>query len=62
MYPQPNEIVTVEDGDGILHEMVIKSVDTSKDTVTGEVAAWPGGKERGKIVETVTVPLMSIVS
>lgn len=56
MKPNPNDIITVESDDGILHEMLVKSVDQNNRTVTGEVANWPGGKDRGKVVETITVP------
>lgn len=52
----PNDVITVESEDGILHEMVVKSQDLAAKTITGEVANWPGGKERGKVVETITVP------
>jgi hypothetical protein len=55
------DIITVESDDGVLHEMVVQSVNQDNRTVTGEVATWPGGKERGKIVETVTVPDHAIV-
>lgn len=52
----PNDVITVESEDGILHEMIVKSQDLAAKTITGEVANCPGGKERGKVVETITVP------
>lgn len=52
-----NDIITVESEDGILHEMIVKSV-------TGEVAHWKTSllhhQDDRKIVRTVTVPEHSI--
>ena len=45
-----NDIIVVEDDSGILHEMIVKSVDNNNRTVTGEVAFWKTS------VRTITVP------
>ena len=39
-----NDIITIESQDGILYEMIVKSVDAVKKTVTGEVAWWKSSK------------------
>lgn len=60
MQTKPGDIITVESEDGILHEMIVKSVDQSSRTVTGEVAYWKTDLHHAandkKIVQTVTVP------
>lgn len=66
MKPKPNDIITVESEDGILHEMLVKSVDQNNRTVTGEVAHWKEDRrarfsnspdlEPQRIVKTITVP------
>ena len=56
-----NDIITIESEDGILYEMIVKSVDAVKKTVTGEVAWWKSSGGSEKIVNTVTVPEHSIV-
>lgn len=56
-----NDIITIESQDGILYEMIVKSVDAVKKTVTGEVAWWKSSKGNEKIVSTITVPEHSIV-
>jgi len=57
---KPNDVITVESEDGILHEMIVKSVDNNNRTVTGEVAHWKTSllhhQDDRKIVRTVTVP------
>lgn len=59
-----NDIITVESEDGILYEMIVKSVDQNNRTVTGEVAHWKTSllhhQDDRKIVRTVTVPEHSI--
>lgn len=67
---KPNDIITVESEDGILHEMIVKSVNQNASTVTGEVAHWKEDRRSRfsnapdlkptKIVTTVTVPDHSI--
>ncbi len=60
MKPKPNDIITIEAEDGILHEMIVKSVDQNNRTVTGEVAHWKTSLHHAaddqKIVRTITVP------
>lgn len=56
-----NDTITIESQDGILYEMIVKSVDNAKKTVTGDVAWWKSSKGNEKIVNTVTVPQHSIV-
>ena len=56
-----NDIITIESQDGILYEMIVKSVDAVNKTVTGEVAWWKSSGGNEKIVNTVTVPEHSIV-
>lgn len=55
-----NDIITVESEDGILHEMIMKSVDQNARTVTGEVADWKTDllhhENDRKTVRIVTVP------
>lgn len=51
-----NDIITIESEDGILYEMIVKSVDQNNRTVTGEVAWWKSSKGNEQIVNTVTVP------
>lgn len=55
-----NDIITIESEDGILHEMIVKSVDQNNRTVTGEVAHWKASLHHAaddkKIVRTITVP------
>lgn len=55
-----NDIITIESEDGILHEMIVKSVDQNSRTVTGEVAHWKASLHHAaddkKIVRTITVP------
>ena len=58
---KPNDIIIIESQDGILYEMVVKSLDAVKKTVTGEVAWWKSSKGNEQIVNTVTVPEHSIV-
>lgn len=64
MDTKPGDIITVESEDGILHEMIVKSVDQNNRTVTGEVAHWKTDllhhQDDKKIVRTVTVPDHSI--
>ena len=56
-----NDIITVESEDGILHEMIVKSVDQNNRTVTGEVANWKSNiSGYHQAVKTVTVPDHSI--
>lgn len=59
MQTKPGDIITVEAEDGILHEMLVKSVDQNNRTVTGEVSCWKTDKHHAcndkKIVQTVTV-------
>jgi hypothetical protein len=55
---KPGDIITIESEDGVLHEMILKSINQDNRTVTGEVAFWKNSK--GKIVKTVTVPDHSI--
>lgn len=60
MPAKSGDIITVESEDGILHEMIVKSVDQNNRTVTGEVAHWKTSlqhhQDDRKIVRTVTVP------
>lgn len=60
MPTKSGDIITVESEDGILHEMIVKSVDQNNRTVTGEVAHWKTSllhhQDDRKIVRTVTVP------
>ena len=58
---KPNDIITIESQDSILYEMIVKSVDSVKKTVTGEVAWWKSSGGNEKIVNTVTVPEHSVV-
>ena len=55
-----NDIITIESEDGILHEMIVKSVDQNNRTVTGEVAHWKTSlhhhQDDKKVVRTITVP------
>jgi len=60
MNTKPGDIITIESEDGVLHEMVVKSVNQDDRTVTGEVAWWKSSKGNEKIVNTVTVPEHSI--
>lgn len=64
MATKAGDIITVESEDGILHEMVVKSVDQNNRTVTGEVAHWKTSllhhQDDRTIVRTVTVPDHSI--
>lgn len=60
MNTKPGDIITIESEDGVLHEMVVKSVNQDNRTVTGEVAWWKSSKGTEKIVNTVTVPEHSI--
>jgi len=55
-----NDIIIVESEDGILHEMLVKSVDQNNRTVTGEVANWKSNLSQHQAVKTVTVPDHSI--
>lgn len=66
-----DDIIIVQSEDGILHEMIVKSVDQNNRTVTGEIAFWkddPRARFSGapdlkptRIVQTITVPDHSIV-
>jgi hypothetical protein len=57
MKPKPNDIITVESEDGILHEMLVKSTDEVATTVTGEVANWKSNiSGYHQSVKTITVP------
>ena len=56
-----NDIIIIESQDGIIYEMIVKSVDAVKKTVTGEVAWWKSSKGSEKIVNTITVREHSIV-
>lgn len=60
MNTKPGDIITIESEDGVLHEMVVKSVNQDNRTVTGDVAWWKSSKGNEKIVNTVTVPDHSI--
>lgn len=60
MNTKPGDIITIKSDDGVLHEMVVKSVNQDNRTVTGEVAWWKSSKGNEKIVNTVTVPEHSI--
>lgn len=60
MNTKPGDIITIESEDGVLHEMVVKSVNQDNRTVTGEVAWWKSSKGNEKLVNTVTVPEHSI--
>lgn len=52
-----NDIILIESEDGILHEMLVKSVDQNNRTVTGEVANWKTNlSQQHQAVKTVTVP------
>ena len=56
-----NDIIIIESEDGILHEMIVKSVNQDNRTVTGEVANWKSNiSGYHQAVKTVTVPDHSI--
>jgi hypothetical protein len=56
-----NDIIIIESEDGILHEMIVRSVNQDNRTVTGEVANWKS-KISGyhQAEKNVTVPDHSI--
>ncbi len=64
MQTKPGDTIIVESEDGILHELLVKSVDQNNRTVTGEVSCWKTNLHHAandkKIVKTVTVPDHSI--
>lgn len=51
-----NDMIVIESEDGILHEMVVQSVDQNNRTVTGEVANWKSNLMFHQAVKTITVP------
>jgi hypothetical protein len=54
MATKAGDIITVESEDGILYDMVVKSVDQNSRTVTGDVLL---SKELGRrCAKTITVP------
>ena len=60
MQTKPGDTITVESEDGILHEMLVQSVDQNNRTVTGRVECWETSlhhrQDDRKTVKTVTVP------
>lgn len=52
---KPGDVITIESEDGVLHDMVIKSINQDNRTVTGEVTFW-NPDNKSTFVETVTIP------
>jgi hypothetical protein len=61
MDTKPGDTITIESEDGILHEMIVKTIDQNNRTVTGEVAFWKTKDSRmvqtiNRTFQTITVP------
>jgi hypothetical protein len=58
---KPGQFINIEDGDGVIHVMMVTEVNEANRTVTGEIAVYPN-KNHHPVLETITVCEHQIVA
>ena len=51
---KPGQFINIEDGDGVIHVMMVTEVNEANRTVTGEIVVYPN-KNHHPVLQTITV-------